>query len=460
MMEGLIPELFDSILGLLELADLYQLRLASRRLEQRSRGAFGAAAFSSLTTDFSRNSLARLSSIAATELRSSVRSLRVSFVGGEDARQKRGYDGPYGHDGYWPRLESGAVDQDSELAGAFVAAVSSFPNCAGVTVTDDHVRQANDFRAKGPEGSLSSADAVELALRAYASPKSPPLRSLHVRMLRDIDWWPPGAITGAAVASARPTLAAHLLDLVLQFNTKTDEHLTYMLDLLTASSHVRNLRVMFCGLGSREEEIAKGYRLGQRLEDPPGFAPPLEHLTLGEIALREADLLRLLLRCGETLETLAFYRMGLGTGSWMGVLQNLHNGPFTRPRRISMQACRDGHFATLAFCPLWKAQRELPESCNGAFKFRYGRTARGPGGLHIVGVLLESEDRAPDMKPSLRALMEYSHRASDEKGVTPMCEHMREVLKVPRIEAYSVRDDPCGKWTGLSPDHQSAFLNM
>lgn len=46
MLEDLIPELFDEVLGLLDLPSLISLRLVSPQLQWKSRVAFEAKAFS------------------------------------------------------------------------------------------------------------------------------------------------------------------------------------------------------------------------------------------------------------------------------------------------------------------------------------------------------------------------------------------------------------------------------
>ncbi|SPO04097.1 uncharacterized protein DNG_06780 [Cephalotrichum gorgonifer] len=451
MLEGLIPELFDEIVALLDLPDLYPLRLASRRLEQRSRAAFSILAFSEITTDLSRASISRLSRIASSRFAPAVLRLHVGDWGGHREKSPWGRDAPYGKEGHWPRLESGAVSPGSALAAEFSAAISRFPNCAAATVTDELVRIVRHPSDVGPERCLSSPDAAELVLRAYSSsaPGAPPLRSFRVLIRRDLDWWLPGSITAATVASARQALAGHLRELVLKSSgPEPDDWLNQTLDLATASPSLVTLRLLFGDLVREGGELVAGYRLGERLE---GFAPPLEHLTLGGLAMREADLLCLLSQWSDTLETLAFYHMKLSPGIWTGVLQNLHDKPFNRLRRFSMQRCLDGDDrATTAFCPLWKARKELQESCDGEFEFRFSRTnGRGRRELHIAGVLFEPRRGAPGMGLGLRAMMEYSHRPSVEPGVTPPCAPDQDIRVCgPTSDSYT-------RWTGLGPEYRS-----
>lgn len=449
MLDDLIPELLDEVISLLDLSDLCYLRLASRRLEQRSRRALRTAAFSAITTDFSRASLARLTTIAETGLGPYVRSLRVAHCGGEATKYKRDYEFPYGDDGYWPRLEGGSVDPDAELAAAFAAAIARFPNCASATVTDERARlyrpanMPRHPRDPGPTRCLSSSDALELVLRAYGAPCAPPLTCLHVRILRNVDWWPPDLVTGAAVAAVIRAHAPHLREIVLDHDADVEEH---VLDLLSASRSLGTLR--FSDRDLAGDRATAGYRVGRLLRGLP-FAPPLEHLALGQIALQEADLLQLLSRCSRTLATLALFRVGLAPGSCTGVLRHLHYEPFPRLRRVSIQACRNGDGTILAFCPLWKTEELRPR---GAFEFRWGRTARRAREMHFVGALFEA-GCADEVKPGLRALMEGSHEASLEKDVTPPCADIQEIRNAGAMIRWTSSVSGGERWTGLSAEY-------
>ena len=450
MLENLIAELFDEIVALLKPPDLYALRLASRHLEQKSRSAFSSLAFSDVTTDFSSASIQRLSCIGNSRLGPAVRRLHVGDWGDDRERLSRwGRDAPYGRGGYWPRLENGAVDPGSALVAEFSTAMSRFPNCAAATITDELVRIGGHPSNVGPERCLSSSDAAELVLRAYSVPGAPPLRSFRVLIHRGVDWQPKENITGATVASAQRALAGHLQELVFKSNgPETDDQLSLMLDLVTASQSLTILR-LFCGCPVAREGYAEtGFLLGRRLK---GFMLPLEHLTLSGITMRGADLCTLLSQWSTTLETLAFHDTEISPGLWTSVLQHLHNVPFTRLRRFSMQRCLDGDRVTTAFCPLWKMKTELEKLCDCEFEFKYWRTNRsGTREFHVTGVLFEPRRGPPGMRQGLRAIMEYSHRPSVEPGVTPPCASDQE------IRVCGLARDTHRGWTGLGPEYRSS----
>lgn len=453
MLEELIPELFDEILGLLDLRGLISLRLASPQLQRRSRAAFGAVAFSTISVDFSRANLQWLSRIGSSEFRLAVRKLRVGNWG-DKSKYNRGI--PYGDDGYWLRLESGIVDADSHLARQFVAAVSLFPNCTTAVVTDSRARHCRPGEDWTPEENLSSADAVELVLRAYSVPGAPPIQRLHIRIQSGRDWVLPALISESRIASAQRACATHLQELVIEFKAREDEYLARMLGLITASPNLRTLTLMWHCYGFRDSNQA-GYRLGQHLEGFSGFIPPLEHLELARIALRETSVLRLLSGCHRTLKTLAFNRVGINPGPWVDILRHLQDGQFYGLRRISLQGCRDvSDNSTLAFCPLREAQERLQETCGGTFEFRYSRTAQRAMELHVVGVLFETESGTSAMKAGLKALIEHSHGASDEAGVTPPCANLREIRKLPQTFNYISRFNPCGgRWSSLNDENHA-----
>lgn len=128
-------------------------------------------------------------------------------------------------------------------------------------------------------------------------PKAPPpkkkIQRTHIRMQRIADWWLPAMISGSTVAVAQGACAAHLRDLIIEFHARENEYLTHMLGLLTASTNLRSLCFHWHPYGSRPTSSA-GYELGRHLSGLPGFAPPLVHLSLAPLCLREEDVLRLL----------------------------------------------------------------------------------------------------------------------------------------------------------------------
>ena len=455
MLSDVPPEIHDAIFRVLEVADFHSLRLASRQLEQRSRAAFGAAAFSTLRVDFSRDNLEWLADVSSREdFRLAVREWQIGNWSGRGNGWKYSREIVLGDDGHWPRIEGGHLDLNSSLVQQFTQMLSRFPNCTSATVTDQRARLSYHPRNinSGPEESLTSADAVELMLHASSVPGAPRIQSFRIRVSRDLDWNPPGAISKATIASAQNSWTTHLPELVLEFPAESDrDNEDNLLHLLTSSSNLKTLRLKW-----HAEFGSEGYTLTRHLDKFPDFAPPLENLLLGTLTLAESDVLRLLMSCRDTLSSLSFYIVKLRSGSWKNILEFLYDTPFQGLRRLSMYACSDGSEGDYtAFCPLWKNQ-QLRGSCGGTFEFGRSRTGRrGDRGnrpkvlqLHITGFLFETKEGAPAMNSALRACIENSHRAPSTYDPSPPCAHFTELRKVSQVTPFN-RSEPYTEWTGL-----------
>ena len=415
MLEGLIQELFDGVLDLLDVSDLCSLRLSGRNLEQRSRATFRAAAFSNVVVDFSKGNMQWLGDISSSEIRLAVRSLEV-----RDGALKGNGGKTYG-DGYsWPRLEDGTVNLNSDLVRQFVDVLSLFPKCTSATVTDTMAENGHYPCAE----KLTSADVLGLVLHAYSTPGAPPLQLFRMHIDYSDDWEAPVGISINVIASAQRVFTTHLQELILEFDTTEyidDPYTARIMALLTAASKVRTLRLMW-RLGEQiftcDPTICQ---LGWHLDAFPDFAPPLENLTLGEMFLTQGHLLRLLARCRDTLTSLLFYDVRLKPGYWSDVLDFLRTGSFHRLRRIAIYGIRDDHYGTadacIAFCPLWNARVEMQKRCGGTLEFGTIIAGRAEPGNHVEGVIYESENAGPAMISGLQAMVEYSHRETGGFGV-------------------------------------------
>ena len=495
MLERLIEELFDLVLGLLSLSDLSSLRLASHLLEQRSRMAFGAIAFSEISTDFTPANLEWLSNVASTEHRFAVRSLVVRDRARRGIQNWYGYTVfAYGHGAHWPRLRNkrrqiATVDPSSEHAKQFVDAISRFPNCDTATVTETMKKQRPPVtnRKKPPfTEALSSADAVELVLCAYSAPGAPPIRCFRVRCDTCVDWFAwPMALSETTTTLARVAFAAHVTELVLHSaaagydGEARDGYVPHILGLLTAATNVRTLRLVWGGArhqkkslfdlssgnydGSWNYEVGVSYQnpLGPHLDAFPGFAPPLENLTLGHMALSQDHLLKFLAMCQSTLADLRMYNVHLVPGSWKKVLGFLRGGTFPKLRRIAIHGAVYGtiHGAIygkdltyLTFCPLWGARGEIQTTYGGGFEFGTISMSSTSPEAHILGVVFEAKLGAPSMEAGLGIMVEYSRR--EAKGLNwkdpceeagPVAEQLLQPLKEPAA-AYKGYES----FTGLS----------
>lgn len=446
-LESLVTELFDEVLSLLRVPDLCRLRLSSRALEQRSRRTFRVAAFSNVRVDFSKENLQWLSEIASSDLRLVVRSLEVRDGCGSGVRAK-----PYGDGMEWPRLESGVVNPESRHVREFVDALSRFPNCTTANVTDLMVKGNPDDDRK----ELSSADAVELILHAYSTAGVPPIECFRMRITVDCDWPDTVVISEATVAAAQAVFASHLQELVLEFHPTEDRYDGYamrILDLLTAAPKLKTLRLML-NYGEFAVDIGlepRPYHLGWIFDVSPDFAPPLEHLTVGEMLLLPDQLFQLLAGCRDTLTSLSLFDLGLETGSWTDVLGFLRDGSFGKLRRIALHDIREAYFGLhLAFCPLWNARGQLHDLCGGTFEFVTIGPAMRARKKHVRGVIFEAEGTGPAMETGLRVIAEYSHRErhSEDPG-SDACGGGTEMWRQQIIMMSTARNEAYERWTGL-----------
>ncbi|SPO07068.1 uncharacterized protein DNG_09762 [Cephalotrichum gorgonifer] len=276
MLGTLIPDIFDQIIVHFELEDFYPIRLTSRRLERLSVRAFGAAAFSNLTVDFSADNLRLIRNVANhDEFRLVVHSLRVGEWEGKITKTKYSYQNSYGFNGHWPRLEDGRVDRECELVRQFVDSLSRLSNCTSVTFIGGRPLMGKP-PYKGPEQNLSSVDALDLVLHALSVPGAPFLRYFQASIGRGLDWYPRGRITRAAVAAVENLLAGHLEEITLELDGSDGECAANLLRLATASRHLRKLRLWLCGGGG----LATESRLTQHLDSVPRFTPALDTLRI------------------------------------------------------------------------------------------------------------------------------------------------------------------------------------
>ena len=444
MFAELIPDVLYIILSLLDVSDFYSLRLTCRRLEQTSRAAYGAAAFTKLRVDFSKADMERMTDIANHEdFRLAVRELQMGYWKDRAKERRNSYEIALRDDGSWPHKQGGCLDLDSELVKEFVHILSRFPNCTRVTLAED--RAIAYFPENGGyERRLTSADMVELLLYAYSVPGAPPIYSFRIRIVHDRDWvLGLAGISGPAAVSVQRNWTAHLRELVLEFPANGDDNFMTMLHLLTSAPKLKTLRLV---LRSNADGRPLGDLLCRHLDKFPDFTPSLEALTLGLLDLEEPILLRLLSACQDTLRTLDLYRVRVR--SWKTILEYLYAIPFPKLRRLSMHSCADGSEGKIVgFCPLWKDQ-ELQGLPGGTFEFKRSNT-RGYQ-VHITGALFEAKPGTPTMKQALRALMERCHRCPSEYNGEAPCAPLHELRKVPLIAPYIVpHNNDYQRWTGL-----------
>lgn len=178
MLTQLIPELVRMILALLDVPDFYSLRLTSHHLEQVSRAAFGAAAFSKLRLDLRTANLSWLSDISShDDFRHAVREWHIGHWQGRASASKLSLGMSLAADGHWPRLLSKNLDLGSEPVTKVVRLLRRFPNCMGVTITDE--RESWKYLFLTWDGATYDLrgfyprDAVELILHAFSAPGAP-----------------------------------------------------------------------------------------------------------------------------------------------------------------------------------------------------------------------------------------------------------------------------------------------
>lgn len=449
MIENLPLELFIMVIRFIRLKDLYSLRLTSQRLERKSIRVFSAAAFSEVRVDFTPANLRWLSNVASHgDFRLAVHSLRVGAWEGRITRRKPLYYA-YGVGGLWPRSRNDRINYRAcDLAQQFVRSLLKFPNCGSITVTD---RLATSTYAL-LHGHLSSADAVALALQALSvsTRGAPLLRNLHIAIRSGIDWQLPGWVTGAAVASARRRMT-QLEELNLELGMDDTESITSLLQLIEASPRLRTLRL------SLNPELR--LQLPQCLVSILHFPlPSLSTILLSGMTMDESTVTWILSNSTETLKRLDFDRVALNSGSWSSVIERLVDTPFRDLRRFSMFACRDGPAGeTVAFCPLWRAQKEsawpMDASPGALFYFWHSVTADMlPKTYHITGAAFESETGGSGAKRALGAMVGYSHRCPRGGGDMGLrCVDLRETG-----EMFKDRDSMGElafreRWTGWPP---------
>jgi hypothetical protein len=196
----LVQELFDHIITLLDLRDLFSFRLTCRQFELRSRMIFGEKAFGTITVNFTDVNLQWLHDIARHEVfRRGVRTLyvgwwhhkksvlpamhlkRAPYTGGKVYDE---YSYSLGLGGHWPRQgergeqgQMGSLDPSGESVTKFRSDVARFVNCQTFIITEEH---CHIYHWKGAEDYLSPLDAVELLLQVLAFPNAPPIRSFQV----------------------------------------------------------------------------------------------------------------------------------------------------------------------------------------------------------------------------------------------------------------------------------------
>jgi hypothetical protein len=196
----LVQELFDHIITLLDLRELFAFRLTCRQFELRSRMIFGEKAFGTITVNFTDVNLQWVHEIARHEVfRRGVRTLYIgrwhhkkSVVPAMHLKnmpfaRRRPYDEDsysLGLGGHWPRQgergqrgEMGSLDPSCESVTKFRSDVARFVNCQTLIITEDH---CHIYHWKGAEDYLLPLDAVELLLQVLGLPNAPPIRSFQV----------------------------------------------------------------------------------------------------------------------------------------------------------------------------------------------------------------------------------------------------------------------------------------
>lgn len=408
MLENLPAELFDEIILDFNMRDIYALRLASSRLQKKTRQVF-LVSFSRIKVNFSRGSNRRLAGIASCDdIRLAVRSL-WTYAPVEKDRAK---DVPaYGHDVNWPRSWNGALKLSScKQADEFTELLVKFPNCTAVVAWNrDEVSRG--YAVPESKKGLSASEALELVLRAYSDPRTPPLRRLYTWAARS----PHRASysTSQHAPHGSNSFAADLEELVIQHRTEPEDedYAGRLADFLPARPRLKGLS--FIGL---DHPCLYNPHADFPRPLPLSFwasTPPLESLTLGYVALKDGDLRLLLRQLTPRLATLRFYCVLLThTNTWARILSDLSNADLPRLREVSIYACRSLVFntaawPTLAFCPLLDGLGELREACGGTLEVGWGWIWLGKRARHVIGVRFEAGRGGDEgMRMVLKAIAE------------------------------------------------------
>lgn len=441
-MEHLPTELLDEILSHLEVPDISSLRLASKGLQKHTTPAF-IAAFATLDVDFSLANHEWLTNLSTSDdIRHAVRHLRIGIWNW----RKTNNEGPYrdaaitfGRGRRWWRLHGATLDLTSATVRSTIAVLHQFANCTSVTVTTGGVWVSSQAPRAGHEGALSPTETLELVLHAYSLPGAPPLHRLRTAVSRKSPKnRPPGAPDGSV-------LGKNLQELTIELDReKKGRYRSRASDFLAERSRLKELRIMYCKHAFNCELAPKGGDL----------VPPLESLTLGDMSVRDNDLLGLISKFEDTLSCLSLYSVFLRKGTWVNVMEYLYATPFPALRQISMHGASSRHDTchSISWCPLWRARDEVQASCGGIFEFGRGRVSNWCRWQHIIGVRFEAgPDGAEGVKRALRAMMGYQHTHLLEPRETGECESARapEIKGVPVINGSVNQARYYDRWTGV-----------
>ncbi|KAK8039555.1 hypothetical protein PG993_007966 [Apiospora rasikravindrae] len=358
-MDQLSVELVELIYKQLDDPTSLAFRAVSRRLYRATFDSFTQRWFATLRTDFTLDSLSRLSCISQDrDLASRVRCLRIDRHEGRltpvwltwplSNGEAKIFDQPCA------RRESGPLDLDSPQAKTMREMLLRFAHCNEICVTDGF---RSRFWDQPPPGELSPIDICWLMLSLLGGDGGLQIERFELDFERNpiekTDSWPSGPELCTCLSQS--SWATHLRQLSISLEFK-ESLLEVMIPLVTTAAQLKSLTL--CHWGYSEVDA-----FFSRISCAPQV-PALSELRLaGCNQASPAVLPRFIARFQTTLESLYIRSVSVAGGTIGGVLGHLANLDWPALTCITVPGCYREFFCRFLF------NKQAMDQCGDGFEF-------------------------------------------------------------------------------------------
>ena len=305
----LATEIIELITTFLKLADLRSLRLVCHQLNRKTLTNFGRAAFATIQTDLSSDSLERIRRFSDSDhFARHVQCLQVNFS-------------------HWPRHDSGCLAGNSRGADLLRGLLSQrLQNCRSFLV----YAYGESWDERTNRVLLSDAVGLILSLVAEADLA---LRSFNIKSDGNCGWLDTPRLQMSLSNPPKFIKAwSRIEELGLDFALALDQW-DWVLHLISLTVKLRKL-----SLGLYEVNTSFMQRLSSLHE-----LNRLEELSVGEVRVTVDAITSLLLQNRDTLHSLSLDETSLqGEGRWSTVLQNMKS-QFPQLQNLLLFKLRQGY---------------------------------------------------------------------------------------------------------------------